>query len=67
MGKLKPPCKKDCPKRTTTCHSTCIKWAVWEAVRRREYKQRSIKNEVEGYFHQRQREIDHDYNRKKRR
>ena len=44
----KPPCKPNCPKRTATCHSTCIDYVIFDAVNEFEREQRNKENEVSG-------------------
>lgn len=34
---MRHPCKKDCPRRSTTCRSECPDWAEYEAEKAERY------------------------------
>lgn len=36
------PCKQDCPRRSSTCHTVCPDYAEWAKLRREELKQRAV-------------------------
>ena len=44
------PCRQDCPDRSATCHSTCEKWAAFEAAKKADYEQRAKRWKDESYF-----------------
>ena len=63
----KQPCKRDCPKRSATCHCTCEDWAEWEKSKNKRYLEKRVQLSVTSYFFSRNCEKKHSYNRKKRR
>lgn len=51
----KHPCKRDCPERSATCHSTCERWATYEKARNAEYAERARQRAVDdGVFAQKE-------------
>lgn len=42
MKKLIHPCKKDCPNRSSTCHSKCDLYKEFEKRKDEEYRSRKI-------------------------
>ena len=41
------PCKRDCPKRTATCHATCPEYKKYAAKKKREREARQAIKEQE--------------------
>ena len=39
---MKPPCTRECPDRSPTCHCTCERWQVYEDWKKAEYARREI-------------------------
>ena len=42
MPRLKPPCTKDCPDRSRTCHGECERYQAFEKEKFAEYERREM-------------------------
>ena len=40
---MKPPCERDCPRRTAECHAKCAPYLAYQAAKQEEY----LENEAE--------------------
>ena len=35
---MKPPCERDCPRRTAECHAKCVPYLAYEKAKQAEYR-----------------------------
>ena len=35
---MKPPCERDCPRRTAECHTKCLMYLTYQAEKQAEYR-----------------------------
>ena len=47
---MEQPCRKDCPKRSATCHATCEDWQKFEAWKFANYAERAATRSAEDAF-----------------
>lgn len=45
-----PPCERDCPSRSPSCHTVCEKYLVYRAEREKLYADRAKNFDIEGYL-----------------
>lgn len=36
---MKPPCERDCPRRTAECHAKCVPYLEYEEAKQEEYRE----------------------------
>lgn len=46
---MKPPCKRDCPRRTAICHAECPPYLAYEEAKQAEYRAREIERSRDAY------------------
>lgn len=39
---MKPPCERDCPRRTVGCHAKCELYLEYEEAKQAEYRAREV-------------------------
>lgn len=44
------PCRKECPKRGSTCHASCTEYISWQQKHNRELQERQRQREREYAF-----------------
>lgn len=54
-GRPSPPCKKDCPNRSPSCHGQCDAYIAYEKERNAIYEQRAKQRETDAVsaYHER--------------
>lgn len=55
MTNVPCPCTQDCPKRTAVCRLSCMKYKVYDLLKKKEDQNRAKMREVQ--------QIDYDYRR----
>lgn len=46
---VKPPCERDCPRRTAECHAKCAPYLAYEEAKQAEYRAREIERSRDAY------------------
>lgn len=46
---VKPPCKRDCPRRTETCHAECAPYLAYEEAKQEEYRANGAERDRNAY------------------
>ena len=46
---VKPPCERDCPRRTAECHSKCAPYLAYEEAKQAEYRAREVERSRDAY------------------
>ena len=46
---MKPPCKRDCPRRTAECHDRCAPYLEYEEAKQAEYREREVERSRDAY------------------
>ena len=46
---MKPPCERDCPRRTAECHAKCAPYLAYEDVKQAEYRAREVERSRDAY------------------
>ena len=46
---VKPPCERDCPRRTAECHARCEPYLEYEEAKQEEYRTNQAERERNAY------------------
>ena len=46
---MKPPCERDCPRRTAECHARCEPYLEYEEAKQEEYRAREAERNRDAY------------------
>ena len=46
---VKPPCERDCPRRTAECHARCAPYLAYEEAKQEEYRTNQAERERNAY------------------
>jgi hypothetical protein len=46
---MKPPCERDCPRRTVGCHAKCAPYLAYEKAKQAEYRARDVERSRDTY------------------
>lgn len=46
---MKPPCERDCPRRTAECHAKCTPYLEYEEANQAEYRAREVERSRDAY------------------
>lgn len=46
---MKPPCERDCPRRTVGCHAKCTPYLAYEEAKQAEYLAREVERSRDAY------------------
>ena len=46
---MKPPCERDCPRRTAECHAKCAPYLAYEEAKKAEYRAREVERSRDAY------------------
>ena len=46
---VKPPCERDCPRRTAECHARCAPYLAYEEAKQAEYRENQAERERNAY------------------
>ena len=46
---VKPPCERDCPRRTAECHARCEPYLEYEEAKQEEYREREVERSRDAY------------------
>ena len=46
---MKPPCERDCPRRTAECHARCEPYLEYEEAKQEEYRENQAERERNAY------------------
>ena len=46
---MKPPCERDCPRRTVGCHTKCAPYLEYEEAKQEEYRARETELNRDAY------------------
>lgn len=46
---VKPPCERDCPRRTAECHAKCAPYLAYEEAKQAEYRENQAERERNAY------------------
>ena len=46
---VKPPCERDCPRRTAECHARCEPYLEYEEAKQEEYRENQAERERNAY------------------
>lgn len=46
---MKPPCERDCPRRTAECHAKCLMYLTYQAAKQEEYRAREVERSRDAY------------------
>ena len=46
---MKPPCERDCPRRTVGCHARCAPYLAYEEAKQEEYRANQAERERNAY------------------
>ena len=46
---VKPPCERDCPRRTAECHAKCAPYLAYEEAKQAEYRANQAERERNAY------------------
>ena len=46
---MKPPCERDCPRRTVGCHAKCAPYLAYEKAKQAEYRARGVERRRDAY------------------
>ena len=46
---MKPPCERDCPRRTAECHAKCAPYLEYEEAKQEEYRENQAERERNAY------------------
>lgn len=46
---VKPPCERDCPRRTAECHAKCATYLAYEEAKQAEYRAREVERSRDAY------------------
>lgn len=46
---MKPPCERDCPRRTVGCHAKCAPYLAYEEAKQEEYRANQAERERNAY------------------
>ena len=46
---MKPPCERDCPRRTAECHARCEPYLEYEKAKQEEYRTNQAERERNAY------------------
>lgn len=46
---MKPPCERDCPRRTAECHVKCAPYLAYEEAKQAEYRAREVERSRDAY------------------
>lgn len=46
---MKPPCERDCPRRTAECHAKCAPYLAYEEAKQAEYRANQAERERNAY------------------
>lgn len=46
---VKPPCERDCPRRTAECHAKCVPYLEYEKAKQAEYRAREVERSRDAY------------------
>lgn len=46
---VKPPCERDCPRRTVGCHTKCAPYLEYEEAKRAEYRENGAERDRNAY------------------
>ena len=46
---MKPPCERDCPRRTVGCHAKCAPYLAYEEAKQEEYRAREVERSRNAY------------------
>ena len=46
---MKPPCERECPRRTAECHAKCAPYLAYEEAKQAEYRAREVERSRDAY------------------
>ena len=46
---VKPPCERDCLRRTAECHTKCLMYLTYQASKQAEYRAREVERSRDAY------------------
>ena len=46
---MKPPCERDCPRRTAECHAKCAPYLEYVEAKQEEYRAREVERSRDAY------------------
>ena len=46
---MKPPCERDCPRRTAECHAKCAPYLAYQAAKQEEYRENGAERDRNAY------------------
>ena len=46
---VKPPCERDCPRRTAECHAKCAPYLEYEEAKHAEYRENKAERDRNAY------------------
>lgn len=46
---VKPPCERDCPRRTAECHAKCAPYLAYEKAKQAEYRANGAERDRNAY------------------
>lgn len=46
---VKPPCERDCPRRTAECHARCAPYLAYEEAKQAEYRANGAERDQNAY------------------
>ena len=46
---VKPPCERDCQRRTAECHAKCATYLAYEEAKQAEYRAREVERSRDAY------------------
>lgn len=46
---MKPPCERDCPRRTAECHAKCAPYLAYEEAKQAEYRANMAERDRNAY------------------
>lgn len=46
---VKPPCERDCPRRTAECHAKCAPYLAYEEAKHAEYRENKAERDRNAY------------------
>lgn len=46
---MKPPCERDCPRRTAECHAKCAPYLSYEEAKQEEYRANQAERDRNAY------------------
>lgn len=46
---VKPPCERDCPRRTVGCHAKCAPYLAYEEAKQEEYRENQAERDRNAY------------------